>query len=91
MTMTAQTTETTKRCDAKKVSVGAVFSRHSFGTVIAKNYDGSYQVRNANGFDWSIGANILEQEFSFAASTRRRSRCPARGPSRSSSRTATPR
>lgn len=66
MTSTATPpTETTKRCDAKKVKVGDVFSRHSFGTVIYKQGD-RLGLRNSDGYEWTIDSNILEQEFSFA-------------------------
>lgn len=61
--------ETTKRCDASKVKPGAVFSRHSFGTVVEstrKGFSGTFRVKNAQGFEWEIGAEILEREFSFA-------------------------
>lgn len=61
--------ETTKRCDASKVKPGAVFSRHSFGTVVdsaRRGFGGTFRVKNAQGFEWEIGAEILEREFSFA-------------------------
>jgi hypothetical protein len=62
---TATPTETTQRCDFRKVKVGNVFSRHSFGTVIAIRGD-MLQLRNSEGYEWTIDANILIQEFSFA-------------------------
>lgn len=69
MSTTSGTTETTKRCDASKVKPGAVFSRHSFGTVILSERGlggGSFRIRNEKGFEWDVGREILEQEFSFA-------------------------
>lgn len=62
---TAGTTETTRRCDVKKVKVGSVFSRHSFGKVLGV-HGSQIRLRNSNGFEWGIDENILEQEFSFA-------------------------
>jgi hypothetical protein len=64
-TATETPTETTQRCDFSKVKVGDVFTRHSFGTVIA--IDGTrLMLKNSDDYKWSIDANILEQEFCFA-------------------------
>ena len=63
--MTA-TIETTARCDASKVIVGSVFSRHSHG-VVTDISGQNYGLRNEHGFEWTIrGRDILEAEFSFA-------------------------
>jgi len=60
-------TETSKRCEAKKIKVGSVFSRHSFGKVMAiDNHNKMMTIQNSNGDSWSIGAQIMEKEFSFA-------------------------
>jgi hypothetical protein len=60
-------TETSKRCEAKKIKVGSVFSRHSFGKVMAiDTHNGMMTIQNSNGDSWSIGAQIMEKEFSFA-------------------------
>jgi hypothetical protein len=57
--------ETTNRCDTKKVKVGSVYSRHSFGTVTDIAGD-TFTVQNEKGDSWQIGRTILEKEFSFA-------------------------
>jgi len=58
--------ETTKRCEAKKIAIGSVWSRHSYGTVVARRGD-RFTLRDETGFEWDIdGANILENQFSFA-------------------------
>jgi hypothetical protein len=63
---TATSEETTARCDAKKINVGSVFSRRSHGVVVGIRAD-TFTLRNESGFEWDIrGANILEEEFSFA-------------------------
>jgi len=41
------------------------FSRHSFGKVVSVDSRG-FKLRNSNGFEWYITAEILEQEFTFA-------------------------
>lgn len=61
----AKNEESTKRCDVSKIQVGSMFSRHSFGTVIGIRGD-MVQLRNAKGYEWEIGKNIVAQEFSFA-------------------------
>lgn len=64
---TASTTETTRRCDLSKVQVGAVFSRHSFGKVMAIHRGmNRIELRNSEGLQWTVDGTILEQEFSFA-------------------------
>lgn len=65
-TATATTTETTKRCDAKQVKVGTVFTRFSSGKVVVVSPGGQFRVRNATGFEWNISPDIFEQEFSVA-------------------------
>lgn len=66
----AEEAASTTRCDAGKVQIGSVWSRHSYGTVVAKRHNKGemeYTVRDENGFEWDIrGENILEQQFSFA-------------------------
>lgn len=63
---TATTTETTRRCDITKVKEGDVFSRHSFGKVIAIHRGlNRIELRNSEGLQWHVDATILEQEFSF--------------------------
>lgn len=57
--------ETTRRCAYGKVSVGSVYSRHSFGKIIEKSHD-QVTIENSNGDKWTIGAGIIELEFSFA-------------------------
>lgn len=60
-------TETTHRCDPKKVKVGDVYSRHSFGKVKAiDNFNGMMTIENANGDSWNIGKEVVALEFSFA-------------------------
>lgn len=64
---TATTTETTRRCDLAKVKEGHVFSRHSFGKVIAIHRGmNRIELRNSEGLQWTVDGAILEQEFSFA-------------------------
>lgn len=59
-------TETTNRCDASKVKIGSVWSRHSYGTVVARRGE-EYTLRDETGFEWDVrGSNILENQFSFA-------------------------
>ena len=59
--------ETTTRCDARKIKVGDVFSRHSFGKVTAiDRHNGLLTIENSNGNSWNIGPEIVELEFSFA-------------------------
>ena len=57
--------ETTRRCNADKVGIDSFFTRHSSGKVISRG-TGSFKLRNSEGVEWSIDANILEQEFTFA-------------------------
>jgi hypothetical protein len=60
-------TETSQRCDAKKIKVGDVFSRHSFGKVTGiDTYNSMMTIENSNGKTWRIGAEVMEYEFSFA-------------------------
>lgn len=58
------------RCDRNKVQIGSVFSRHSFGSVIGFERDQFgkriAKLRNSTGYEWGVGEEILEQEFSFA-------------------------
>lgn len=64
---TASTTETTRRCDLSKVRPGHVFSRHSFGKVIAVHPGlNRIELRNTEGLTWTVDGTILEQEFCFA-------------------------
>ena len=59
--------ETIKRCDASKIAIGSVFSRHSFGKVTAIDRRSEMlTIENSNGDNWNIGAAIVELEFSFA-------------------------
>jgi len=61
-----KTEETTTRCDPKKIAVGSVWSRHSYGTVVGR-VGGRFTLRDDTGFEWDIdGANIMEKQFSFA-------------------------
>jgi len=68
--MTTSVEKTVHRCDANKVQVGSVFSRHSHGEVLAiqNTMQGkTYSMRNEAGFEWVIrGEDILEHEFAFA-------------------------
>lgn len=64
--MTTTKAESTTRCDPSKVNVGAVFSRHSFGTVVSKAMGRAFRVRNQTGFEWEVSSDIVAQEFSFA-------------------------
>lgn len=68
-------TETTERCDPKRVKVGDVYSRHSFGVItkIEEKYDPITRqrltlmtIRNSNGNEWNIGSDIVGLEFSIA-------------------------
>lgn len=64
-----KTEETTNRCDAKKIAIGSVWSRHSYGTVV-KRVGQRFTLRDETGFEWDIdGANIMEAQFSFADQT----------------------
>jgi hypothetical protein len=81
--MTATATATTKktevtppvvvdpnRCDTKKVKVGTLWSRHSFGEVIDSVTDPThgliFNLRNDDGLEWGIAASVFEKEFSTA-------------------------
>jgi hypothetical protein len=58
--------ETTNRCDSKKITVGAIWSRHSYGKVVGRRGD-EFTLRDETGFEWDVrGANIMEAQFSFA-------------------------
>lgn len=58
--------ETTNRCDAEKIAVGSVWSRHSYGTVVSRIGE-LFTLRDETGFEWDIkGSNIMEAQFSFA-------------------------
>lgn len=60
-------TEIAKRCDAAKLKVGDVYSRHSFGKVVEiDRYRGMATIENSNGNKWSIGLDVLELEFTIA-------------------------
>ena len=62
----SKTVETTNRCDASKIAIGSVWSRHSYGTVVARA-GSRFTLRDESGFEWDVdGANILENQFSFA-------------------------
>lgn len=64
--MAKTTKEVTVRCDARKVQVGSVFSRHSHG-IVTKIQGQRFFLKNDIGIDWELaGDNILEGEFSFA-------------------------
>jgi len=60
----------TTRSDVKKVIVGSVFSRHSFGEVIeaASAPDGTkvFKLKNTDGMEWLIDGSIVEKELAFA-------------------------
>jgi hypothetical protein len=58
--------ESTARCDAKKITIDDVFSRHVYGKVVAREGN-VFTLRAENGFEWDVrGANIMEDQFSFA-------------------------
>ena len=68
-------TETATRCDASKLKIGDVFSRHSFGKIkeivkqrnpVTYREEILFTVENSNGNSWNIGFDIVELEFSFA-------------------------
>ena len=66
---TSSEQNTDKLCDASKVKVGSVFSRHSFGKVLDKGTDRGteyFKIQNLEGKTWTITADIVEAEFSFA-------------------------
>ena len=66
MTTATKTSETTTRCNAKEISIGSSWSRHSYGTVVGRTGQ-RFTLRDESGFEWDIdGANILENQFSFA-------------------------
>jgi len=76
MSTTSIPTEIAQRCDATKIKVGDIYSRHSFGTVkqIEKVYDHVTRrnitmltIENSNGNSWQIGADIAALEFSIAS------------------------
>ena len=56
--------KTEPRCNASKVKVGSVFSRHSFGVATGLNH--RISVRNTGGDEWELDRHIVEREFSFA-------------------------
>jgi len=63
--------EITQRCDAGRIEVGSVFSRHSHGKVTNITTDRGgrkvYTLRNEHGKEWDVlGSDLLEWEFSFA-------------------------
>jgi len=59
-------TETTTRCDAKKIAIGSAWSRHSYGTVTSR-IGNRFTLRDEGGLEWDVdGANIMEAQFSFA-------------------------
>jgi hypothetical protein len=60
-----QQSETTNRCDKDKLTPGDFFSRLSYG-VIVKIVGDSVHVRNSEGREWSIGADLVAAEFSIA-------------------------
>lgn len=53
-----------KKSDIRKVKVGSVFSRHSFGVVVGR-FSG-VEVKNLDGMSWTISPDLVEKEFSFA-------------------------
>jgi len=58
--------ESTNRCDAKKIAIGSVWSRHSYGKVTGRTGN-RFTLRSEEGLEWDIdGANIMEAQFSFA-------------------------
>lgn len=66
-TATSTHTSVSRRCSVKKVEVGSVFTRHSFGVVtrvdpVAKKVF----LKNTAGVEWEISNDILEHEFTFA-------------------------
>jgi len=67
MPAVAPSADVARRCSVKKVEVGSVFTRHSFGVVtkvdpVAKKLF----LKNTAGVEWEISNDILEHEFSFA-------------------------
>lgn len=61
-----ESTESTERCDARKVAVGSVWSRHSFGTIVGRAGN-EFTLRDESGFEWDIrGQDVIEAQFSFA-------------------------
>jgi hypothetical protein len=64
--------ESTTRCDPRKVRVGSVYSRHSFGEVVDVNgYLNRATLRNKDGLQWDIGLDILAREYSMADQSER--------------------
>lgn len=59
-----KTTEPAERCDARKVKVGSVYSRQSFG--IVTSVGSKIGIKNEKNDGWEIDKEILEKEFSFA-------------------------
>jgi hypothetical protein len=62
--------ENTNRCDATKIKVGSVASRHSHVQILGVTPHPAgmiFTMRDETGFEWDIkGANIMEAQFSFA-------------------------
>jgi hypothetical protein len=59
--------EVAKRCEATKLKVGDVYSRHSFGKIISiDTFRGMATIENSNGSKWDIGLGVLELEFTIA-------------------------
>jgi len=52
-----------KKSDIKFVGNGTKFSRISYGEVVGVNGRGSVTVKNEEGFEWTVAADIFEAEF----------------------------
>jgi len=64
--MATRAVTSTLRCNASKVKIGSVFTRHSFGVVEEINGE-DYILRNDQNKIWKVEGNaLLEAEFSFA-------------------------
>ena len=63
--MTSATQETTDRCDTNKIKVGSVWTRHDSGKV-TDIQGNSIFVKNDKGDEWSLTANLVASQFSFA-------------------------
>lgn len=54
-----------KKSDIRKVKVGSVFSRHSFGSV-ERTSPWEAEVKNTHGLKWTVSGDLIEKEFQFA-------------------------
>jgi len=59
----------TRKSDANSLNIGDKWSRHSYGTVVGRDYYGTV-VENETGMQWKVSKNIFEAEFNVASQYR---------------------